>query len=88
MFSHLRLVFSLKIWQFDSEALEEAVKLSYTHDTLKTKTVFPTGDFFSLRDFRQFKVFSQSYVTSLTSALGTFTGIMLTAAGALKIMFQ
>ena len=46
--SHLRLVFSLKIWQFDSEALEEAVKLSYTHDTLKTKTVFPTGDFFSL----------------------------------------
>jgi len=33
---------SLKIWQFDSEALEEAVKLSYTHDTLKTKTVFPT----------------------------------------------
>ena len=46
MFSHLRLVFSLKIWQFDSEALEEAVKLSYTHDTLKTKTVFPTGDFF------------------------------------------
>ena len=44
--SHLRLVFSLKIWQFDSEALEEAVKLSYTHDTLKTKTVFPTGDFF------------------------------------------
>ena len=46
MFSHLQLVFSLKIWQFDSEALEEAVKLSYTHDTLKTKTVFPTGDFF------------------------------------------
>ena len=36
--------FSLKIWKFDSEALEEAVKLSYTHDTLKTKTVFPTGD--------------------------------------------
>ena len=36
--------FSLKIWKFDSEALEEAVKLSYTHDTLKTKTVFPTGN--------------------------------------------
>ena len=34
---------SLKIWKFDSEALEEAVKLSYTHDTLKSKTVFPTG---------------------------------------------
>jgi len=33
---------SLKIWKFDSEALEEAVKLSYTHDTLKSKTVFPT----------------------------------------------
>ena len=49
MFSHLRLVFSLKIWQFDSEALEEAVKLSYTHDTLKTKTVFPTGNSFPWR---------------------------------------
>ena len=44
--------------------------------------------FFSLRDFRHFKVFSQSCVTSLTSALGTFTGIMLTAAGALENMFQ
>ena len=38
--------FSLKIWKFDSEALEEAVKLSYTHDTLKSKTVFPTGNSF------------------------------------------
>ena len=37
---------SLKIWKFDSEALEEAVKLSYTHDTLKSKTVFPTGNSF------------------------------------------
>ena len=55
--SHLRLVFSLKIWQFDSEALEEAVKLSYTHDTLKTKTVFPTGDFYFLGHFRHFKSF-------------------------------
>ena len=47
IFFRHRLVFSLKIWQFDSEALEEAVKLSYTHDTLKTKTVFPTGYIFS-----------------------------------------
>jgi len=33
---------SLKIWQFDSEAIQEAIALSYTHDNMKTKKSFPT----------------------------------------------
>ena len=33
---------SLKVWRFDTEELTEAIQLSYTHDVLKTKEIFPT----------------------------------------------
>jgi polycomb protein EED len=33
---------SLKIWQFDTDALQDAIALSYKHDTLQSRTVFPT----------------------------------------------
>ena len=33
---------SLKIWKFDTEELQDAIELSYSHDTIKTKEAFPT----------------------------------------------
>ena len=33
---------SLKIWRFDTEELQDAIDLSYSHDTVKTKEAFPT----------------------------------------------
>ena len=33
---------SLKIWRFDTEELQDAIELSYSHDTNKTKETFPT----------------------------------------------
>ena len=60
----------------------------HTHTILSRPRLFSQQVTLFLGGFRHFKLFSQSFVTSLTSALETFTGIMLTAAGALKIMFQ
>ena len=33
---------SLKVWRFDTEELQDAIELSYTHDAVKTKEAFPT----------------------------------------------
>ena len=33
---------SLKIWKFDTEELQDAIKLSFIHDIVKTKQSFPT----------------------------------------------
>ena len=33
---------SLKLWKFDTNNIKEAIALSYTHDTAKTKKPFPT----------------------------------------------
>merc|ERR1711983_40625 len=33
---------SLKMWRMDTESIQAAIKLSYSHMTLKTKKVFPT----------------------------------------------
>ena len=33
---------SLKLWKFNTNNIKEAIALSYTHDTLKTKKAFPT----------------------------------------------
>merc|ERR1712227_605983 len=33
---------SLKMWRMDTDNIKEAIKLSYSHMTLKTKKVFPT----------------------------------------------
>jgi len=33
---------SLKVWRFDTDNIKEAIELSYTHDTVLTKKVFPT----------------------------------------------
>ena len=33
---------SLKVWRFDTEELQDAIELSYSHDAVKTKEAFPT----------------------------------------------
>ena len=33
---------SLKIWNFNTEELQDAIQLSYKHDTVRTKQIFPT----------------------------------------------
>ena len=33
---------SLKLWRFNTESIQTAIKNSYTHDTIKTKRPFPT----------------------------------------------
>jgi len=34
---------SLKVWKFDTENIQTAISLSYTHDVSKTKATFPTS---------------------------------------------